>query len=718
MATHSHVQVPPDSTGKKVDNVVVDTDKFRQVTATGDAENLAAIQRVKDTAAAADDQAAVVRASSLGEQADAAVVTDANGSISGKLRGLVKWAFERMPASLGAKVSAESLPVVLALDQPRVGVWVAGSTGGLGSLTENGETLSMALDGNATGSVYLSLTGLTGTLEVLGSDGGVRFYSVPLFDGTTMRTSKAFVDVTQEETWHLVFPAGTTAFKLVLSDYSAGSVDSIEATVAATAPTTHTWLGSVAPTVGQKPATESLPVTLSDENAGALNDVAQEATLATLAANAATEATLLDVLAEFAAKATEITLSAIHDILDDRLPAALGQTTMAGSFPVTMASDQPTLPETVTSTGTMTATNDPVTVELNGHTGVGARVVASGTFAGTVIMEASMDGTNFFSIQFVNIASGSVASGMAFVGGLHGGVGNHHISAILPAGLTHVRVRLSTVSAGTCAATVNATVQTDFSPRYVGASAVAPGPTQGLQIGGAASLGGEFQLVNVQAVNPGISGSKQALVVVPWGLPDPGGSAGGYPFRLVAGRDPTSNAVRQLDLYPGVLSGTGWNGLVVRPYRASDGAGNSEPLKHTSDAAAYMRDGHQALPALSFKVFHEPAVNTVATITQASAGAGKRNVCTGITVTLASDGTAPAAVQVFVRLRDGASGAGTVVWSTVISLPAVAGAMVNITRSNIWIEGSQATAMTLEFSAAGGANTIESVSMEGVILTE
>lgn len=52
-----------------------------------------------------------------GTTTDAAVVTDAAGTLSGKLRGLVKWAFERMPASLGQKAMAASLPVVVASDQ-------------------------------------------------------------------------------------------------------------------------------------------------------------------------------------------------------------------------------------------------------------------------------------------------------------------------------------------------------------------------------------------------------------------------------------------------------------------------------------------------------------------------------------------------------------------------------------------------------------------------
>lgn len=58
----------------------------------------------------------------LGATADAAVVTDTTGTLSGKLRGLIKWAFERMPASLGQKTMANSLPVCLASDETKLGI--------------------------------------------------------------------------------------------------------------------------------------------------------------------------------------------------------------------------------------------------------------------------------------------------------------------------------------------------------------------------------------------------------------------------------------------------------------------------------------------------------------------------------------------------------------------------------------------------------------------
>jgi len=55
-----------------------------------------------------------------GATADAAVITDTTGTVSGKLRGLVKWAFERMPASLGQKAMTASLPVTIASDDTLV----------------------------------------------------------------------------------------------------------------------------------------------------------------------------------------------------------------------------------------------------------------------------------------------------------------------------------------------------------------------------------------------------------------------------------------------------------------------------------------------------------------------------------------------------------------------------------------------------------------------
>jgi len=57
-----------------------------------------------------------------GANADAAITADLAGTASSKLRGLVKWAYERMPASLGQKTKLLSLPVTLASDEDALAV--------------------------------------------------------------------------------------------------------------------------------------------------------------------------------------------------------------------------------------------------------------------------------------------------------------------------------------------------------------------------------------------------------------------------------------------------------------------------------------------------------------------------------------------------------------------------------------------------------------------
>lgn len=115
-----------------------------------------------------------------------------------------------------------------------------------------------------------------------------------------------------------------------------------------------------------------------------------------------------------------------------------------------------------------------------------------------------------------------------------------------------------------------------------------------------------------------------------------------------------------------------------------------------------------------FAVEHRPAANTQATISQAAAGATKRNVCKAITVTFSNNASGAAAVGSTFVLRDGATGAGTVKWSGSIWLTATAGDSKNITIP-VDIEGSDDTAMTLEATAAGGANTVQTVAMSGEI---
>jgi hypothetical protein len=111
---------------------------------------------------------------------------------------------------------------------------------------------------------------------------------------------------------------------------------------------------------------------------------------------------------------------------------------------------------------------------------------------------------------------------------------------------------------------------------------------------------------------------------------------------------------------------------------------------------------------------HAPAAAAQATIAKAAAGASVKNVCTSIAVSLASAAAPTVGVVTFV-LRDGATGAGTIVWQTRLSLPAVAGQAIAVTIP-VWIEGTANTAMTLETTAAPPANVVATVAMTGTTL--
>ena len=113
-----------------------------------------------------------------------------------------------------------------------------------------------------------------------------------------------------------------------------------------------------------------------------------------------------------------------------------------------------------------------------------------------------------------------------------------------------------------------------------------------------------------------------------------------------------------------------------------------------------------------WSINHTPAANTPATITRAAGAAGVRHVCTSITATLIGL-AASAETTVLVNLRDGATGAGAILWSTRLLVAGTAGSETGVSLSGLNIVGSAATAMTLEFAAAGGASTFETVAMTG-----
>lgn len=116
----------------------------------------------------------------------------------------------------------------------------------------------------------------------------------------------------------------------------------------------------------------------------------------------------------------------------------------------------------------------------------------------------------------------------------------------------------------------------------------------------------------------------------------------------------------------------------------------------------------------NWSINHTPATGTQATIARAAGGAGVRHVCTSISYALIIPPTVNQPL-IQVNLRDGATGAGTILWSETVGVGAALanGGDVRSTLGGLEIVGTANTAMTLEFSAAGAATTSESVALTG-----
>lgn len=160
-----------------------------------------------------------------GATADAAVITDAAGTISGKLRGLIKWAFERMPASLGQKLMALSFPVTIASDQSSIPVTTTPPSVLLSTtLSADGRT---SLDVRGIGSIAIwgpQTVAFGGSLALNGStDNGATWFAVYTVrqDDSTIISS-----ITAANTGRVVRVnvSGLTTFSLLLTGFVAPNI--------------------------------------------------------------------------------------------------------------------------------------------------------------------------------------------------------------------------------------------------------------------------------------------------------------------------------------------------------------------------------------------------------------------------------------------------------------------------------------------------------------
>jgi hypothetical protein len=136
---------------------------------------------------------------------------------------------------------------------------------------------------------------------------------------------------------------------------------------------------------------------------------------------------------------------------------------------------------------------------------------------------------------------------------------------------------------------------------------------------------------------------------------------------------------------------------------ASDGA-LAQALQLGSATNVAATSGNKALQTTgpgSWSVQSTPAVTTAPSATKAAGAAGVRHVATGALISLSA---VAAQTIIYFTLRDGATGAGTILWQVGVIAPAGSNiGPVAIPLPNL--PGSAATAMTLELTNASGAVT-------------
>lgn len=137
-------------------------------------------------------------------------------------------------------------------------------------------------------------------------------------------------------------------------------------------------------------------------------------------------------------------------------------------------------------------------------------------------------------------------------------------------------------------------------------------------------------------------------------------------------------------------------------------------LRGASAAAIAAQSGIGAqlvAPPGLWSVVSNPAAGVQATATRAAGAAGVRHVAFGIVITWGAI-AAPVATALTWALRDGATGAGTILAQGQLAVPGVAFQGPPVVLQPLSIPGTAATAMTLEFSAALAA-LLEGVTLLG-----
>lgn len=143
-----------------------------------------------------------------------------------------------------------------------------------------------------------------------------------------------------------------------------------------------------------------------------------------------------------------------------------------------------------------------------------------------------------------------------------------------------------------------------------------------------------------------------------------------------------------------------WNGATID--RARSGSAANLSAFSATGSELCVKPGNWSVNA--------SATAGTPSASRAAGGAGVRHVCNSVSITLATGATAQ--TPILVNLRDGASGAGTVLQTWAISAVANGG-MAVVTITDLNVVGSAATAMTLEFAGATAGSTVATVNLNG-----
>jgi hypothetical protein len=172
-----------------------------------------------------------------------------------------------------------------------------------------------------------------------------------------------------------------------------------------------------------------------------------------------------------------------------------------------------------------------------------------------------------------------------------------------------------------------------------------------------------------------------------------------------------------------LVAGAAIAATTITPRRLSDGAVAGE-VAHASDgsdpqvtnvASAANQSativGNKALITSSpgeWAVQHTPSVSTQAVASKGAGASGVRHVATSCSGSIA---TTAAQTVIALNLRDGATGAGTLVWSQKVICPITT--VCTVSSPSIQIVGTAATAMTCEWSGAPVTNNFATANLTG-----